>query len=147
MVLSGSLRVLVLVTLYCIVFSYDSVTRVEMSRFENLKIVVVAHYFPPINSSGAKRFQYMSKYWAAFGAEVTVITTVKSSGDGQFTDKSYQTTAMNFRLGKAGRVSRTGDEFVPMHSSKPSVKRRFKDLVMAVSARFLIRIPFSWHLD
>ena len=120
-----------------------------MSRFENLKIVVVAHYFPPINSSGAKRFQYMSKYWAAFGAEVTVITTVKSSGDGQFTEQvSSGINCYEFSpLGKLAESRETGDEFVPMHSSKPSVKRRFKDLVMAVLGQIPDpRIPFSLAL-
>lgn len=47
-----------------------------------MHIVLIAYYYPPINSSGAKRAEALSKYFCAFGHHVTVITTRKTRADG-----------------------------------------------------------------
>lgn len=49
-------------------------------------IVLIVHYFPPINSSGAKRMEAMAKYFARSGRNVTVITTTKTVADGAFSE-------------------------------------------------------------
>lgn len=50
-------------------------------------IVFIVHYFPPMNSTGAKRVEALAKYFVRAGRSVTVITTCKTSADGPFTEK------------------------------------------------------------
>lgn len=50
-------------------------------------IVLLVHYYPPINSSGAKRMEALSKYAARWGRRVTVIATRKAATDGEFTEE------------------------------------------------------------
>lgn len=113
---------------------------------KRLNIVMVAHYYPPINSSGAKRFQFLSKYLAEMGADVTVITTKKRNSDGQFTETIPAGVAL-FELDSFGRVSQSiddGKDFVPLYSDKPSVIRRIKDFTMWLLGQIPDpRLPFS----
>jgi len=51
-----------------------------------LNIVFITHYFPPLNSSGARRINAFAKYLSVWGHQITVITTKKSSRDGQLSD-------------------------------------------------------------
>jgi len=51
-----------------------------------LKIVFITHYFPPLNSSGARRLNAFAKYLNISGDEITVITTKKSTRDGLLTE-------------------------------------------------------------
>lgn len=51
-----------------------------------MNIVFIAHYFPPLNSSGARRIHSFAKYLASKGHEITVITTRKSTRDGLLTE-------------------------------------------------------------
>jgi hypothetical protein len=100
----------------------------------SLKIVFVVHYFPPINSSGAKRIEAISKYLADAGHQVTVITTRKSSADGDFTEITPRGVEM-IELDWLGRDSSSkGDSgrFEPMYNGKASLKRRVKDVVMEI---------------
>jgi glycosyltransferase involved in cell wall biosynthesis len=41
------------------------------------KILLIAHYFPPLNSTGSRRPESMVKNFKSFGFEVTVLTTKK----------------------------------------------------------------------
>ncbi len=97
-----------------------------------MKIVFVAHYYPPVNSSGAKRVEAISKYLAADGHEVTVITTQKTSADGDFTEvipKRVRLIELNW-LGRNSPSVESKASFEPMYTGSPSWKRRTKDLVM-----------------
>lgn len=67
-------------------------------------IVLVVHYFPPINSSGAKRMEAMSKYFARWGRNVTVIATRKGAIDGAFTEV-FPDGVRVLELDQAGRLS------------------------------------------
>lgn len=111
-----------------------------------LRVVLIAHYYPPINSSGAKRAESLSKYFVALGHKVTVITTCKSGADGKFTE-SVPTGVRLLELGWTGRekLSREGNEiFEPMYSGRPSWKRRLKDKVMAAFGQIPDpRLPFA----
>ena len=51
-----------------------------------MKIVFITHYFPPLNSSGARRLNAFAKYLNISGDEITVITTKKSTRDGLLTE-------------------------------------------------------------
>lgn len=71
-----------------------------------MNIVFIAHYFPPLNSSGARRINAFAKYLAAKGHQITVVTTRKTERDGLLTENvpSYLTLQ---ELGAWGRLSST----------------------------------------
>lgn len=97
-----------------------------------MKIVFIVHYFPPINSSGAKRVEAISKYLAAAGHSTTVITTRKSGSNGAFTEvypKGVEVIELD-SLGRESESSAQAGIFEPMYTEKPSLKRRFKDMVL-----------------
>lgn len=99
-----------------------------------MRIVLIAHYYPPINSSGAKRFESLSKYFTALGHDVTVITTRKHRTDGAFTEAAPNGVQV-IELDGIGREKPSVDDgkiFEPRYASRPSWKRRLKDRVMAI---------------
>ncbi|MGL5109558.1 MAG: glycosyltransferase [Vibrio ordalii] len=120
-----------------------------MQNKKNLNVVLVAHYYPPINSSGAKRFQFLSKYLIELGAQVCVITTTKSSSDGVFSELTPFGVEL-FELNGLGSVKKSvhdGGEFVPLHSKKPSFTRRIKNIVMNIFGQIPDpRMPFAFSL-
>jgi Glycosyl transferase 4-like domain len=97
-----------------------------------LNIAVMLHYFPPINSSGAKRFEAMTKYFAREGHNVTVFTTSKSGADGEFSEAIPEGVEL-YELDGFGRIkpSLQGKVlFEDMYAGKPSFKRKLKRRVM-----------------
>ena len=111
-----------------------------------MNIVFIVHYFPPVNSSGAKRVEAISKYLAADGHDVTVITTRKTASDGGFTEV-YPEGVRVLELDNLGRVSvsqESSGAFEPMYTEKPSLKRRIKDVVLNVLGQVPDpRLPFA----
>jgi glycosyltransferase involved in cell wall biosynthesis len=51
-----------------------------------VKIIFISHYFPPLNSSGARRIQSFSHYLSSMGHQITVISTKKTRRDGLLTE-------------------------------------------------------------
>ena len=47
-----------------------------------MRILIVTHYFPPINNIASSRPYYWSKYWVEAGHDVRVLTTFKTPKDG-----------------------------------------------------------------
>jgi glycosyltransferase involved in cell wall biosynthesis len=95
-------------------------------------IVFIVHYFPPINSSGAKRVEALSKYFSRAGRTVTVITTRKRASDGAFTESfppGVEVLQLDW-LGRNGESTASDIKYEPMYTGKPTLKRRIKDLVM-----------------
>ncbi|MBU1619113.1 MAG: glycosyltransferase [Gammaproteobacteria bacterium] len=113
---------------------------------KKLNVLMIAHYYPPINSSGAKRFQYLSQYFAEDGVEVSVFTTQKTSEDGEFSER-IPVGVNIFEFDSFGRLASSvdnGKQFVPLYSDKPSFKRRFKDFVMSLCGQLPDpRLPFA----
>lgn len=111
-----------------------------------IRFVFIVHYFPPVNSSGAKRVEALSKYLVAAGHDVTVITSSKTAADGAFTEKA-PVGAHTIELSPFGfeRSSRpTGSTFQPMYTDSPSVYRRFKNFVMRQMGQIPDpRLPFA----
>lgn len=111
-----------------------------------MRIVLIAHYYPPINSSGAKRAESLSKYFTALGHGVTVITTRKRRSDGEFTEqvpKGVQLVELD-GFGREQPSVDAGGTFEPMYSDRPSWKRRLKDRVMVMFGQLPDpRLPFS----
>lgn len=69
-----------------------------------MKIVFIAHYFPPLNSSGARRINAFAKYLSAWGHQITVITTTKSERDGLLTE-AVPSYLQLLEIDNLGRVS------------------------------------------
>lgn len=111
-----------------------------------MRFVFIAHYFPPVNSSGAKRVEALSKYLVAAGHEVAVITTSKTASDGAFTEevpKGVKLIELS-RFGFERPSQETGSTFQPMYTGKPSFNRRLKDWVMRQMGQLPDpRLPFS----
>jgi len=110
-------------------------------------IVFIVHYFPPINSSGAKRVQALSKYFAEMGRTVTVLTTVKSVNDGKFTEEIPSGIKILELSALGSRVSTYDNKLPtkgPVNISSLSRVRRIKDFVMAQFGQLPDpRIPFA----
>src|SRR5690242_10535890 len=117
------------------------------ARAEN--IVLLVHYFPPINSSGAKRMEAMAKYFLRAGRSVTVITTQKSAADGDFTEP-FPPGAVVHELDWLGRLapSVAAAPPVPQPSAAPASAgfgRKLKELVMRWFGQIPDpRLPFAF---
>lgn len=110
-------------------------------------IVIIVHYFPPINSSGAKRMEAMSKYFARAGRNVTVISTTKLPGQGEFSEPFPEGVEV-IELNWWGKVSPTSSGKPEPEAAKQvhprSAWRRFKDLVMGMFGQLPDpRLPFA----
>lgn len=103
------------------------------------KIVLLVHYFPPINSSGGKRMEAMAKYFARSGRDVVVITTRKSESDGEFTEAAPPNVKV-IELDVFGRTTKSVRSRVPNKTvalDEKTLKRRIKNFVM----RWLGQVP------
>lgn len=117
-----------------------------MSPPRKLRVALLVHYFPPINSSGARRFEALSRLLAADGHDVRVVTTRKSSADGEFTESFPRgvTVCELDALGRARPSTASSGTHEPMYTARPSWKRRFKDLMMASLGQLPDpRLPFA----
>ena len=114
-----------------------------------VNIVFVVHYFPPINSAGAKRVEALSKYFAAAGHRVTVVTTSKSDRDGTLTE-SVPPGVELMEIDSLGRLApsrRTDTAYEPLYSSKVSWRRRAKDAVFKLCGQLPDpRVPFAFAI-
>lgn len=113
-------------------------------------IVLIVHYFPPVNSSGAKRMEAMSKYFSRSGRNVTVLTTVKGEADGEFTERmppGVTVLELNWRGGvrpfDANRHQFAKPAEQPVQSGR-SLTRIAKDAVMHMFGQLPDpRLPFA----
>ena len=88
-----------------------------------MKLVFLVHYFPPLNSSGARRINAFAKYLAAKGHKITVITTRKTERDGLLTEEapSYLTL---LELDGWGKLASTDTSANPAAVKQPMVATR-----------------------
>lgn len=114
-----------------------------------MKIVVLVHWFPPINSSGARRFEAMTKYFVRKGHSVTVVTTHKSGKDGAFSEKIPDGVRI-LELNSWGRASPSvmgPSRFTAMYDDKPPMRRRIKRSVQDLFGQLPDpRLPFALSL-
>jgi glycosyltransferase involved in cell wall biosynthesis len=112
-----------------------------------MNLVFIVHYYPPINSSGAKRVEALSKYLVAKGHRVTVITTRKTLSDGEFTESvpiGVELVELDC-LGRISASSAVGAKFESMYEGAPSWRRKVKDGVMRWFGQIPDpRLPFSF---
>src|SRR6202023_1748690 len=52
-----------------------------------MKIVFFVHYFPPLNSTGARRVESFVKYLSRWGHEIVIVSTRKTMRDGPLTEQ------------------------------------------------------------
>ncbi len=69
-----------------------------------MKIIFLTHYFPPLNSSGARRIQSFANYLSLMGHQITVITTKKTNRDGSLTEEIPNYIRL-FELNGFGKLS------------------------------------------
>jgi glycosyltransferase involved in cell wall biosynthesis len=69
-----------------------------------MRIVFLAHYFPPLNSTGARRVNAFAKYLAMAGHDVSIITTKKTSKDGVLSEEVPSYLRM-FELNGFGKLT------------------------------------------
>lgn len=98
-----------------------------------MKIVFITHYFPPLNSSGARRINAFAKYLSAWGHQITVITTRKSERDGLLTEAVPD----YLRLLEIDNLGRVSPSVVPA-SAEASV--RFGMETRSSVGRILLRV-------
>lgn len=111
-----------------------------------MNIVVIVHYFPPINSSGAKRWEFMSKYIARAGHNVTVITTRKSGADGAFSEaKPNGVTLVELdHLGRCAESRQGNITHSAMYDDNPSFGRKVRRFVQRLFGQLPDpRLPFA----
>lgn len=61
-----------------------------------MKILIICHYFPPLNSIASLRPYSYAKYWSEMGHAVTVMTTVKDRLDGLDIPANVQIEALSY---------------------------------------------------
>lgn len=112
-------------------------------------IVILAHYFPPLNSSGARRMESMAKYFVREGREVSVITTRKIVPSSVFTELVPDGVRV-FEIDAFGRckpsiVTDGGDVVATTSgSSDGGLRRKIKDFVLATFGQLPDpRLPFG----
>lgn len=113
-------------------------------------IVLIVHYFPPINSSGAKRMEAMSKYFSRAGRKVTVLTTTKGAADGEFTEAMPPGVSV-LELDWLGKIQAFDENrhLAPIQTERPlqsgrSAMRVLKDAVMHLFGQLPDpRLPFA----
>lgn len=114
-----------------------------------MNIVFLVHYFPPVNSAGAKRVEALSKYMVAAGHRVTVVTTSKSNRDGVLSEPMPPGVEV-LEIDGLGRLRpsvRGGHVYESLHSAKPSLRRRFKNAVFRLGGQLLDpRLPFAFAM-
>lgn len=98
-----------------------------------LKIVFITHYFPPLNSSGARRINAFAKYLSAWGHQITVITTRKSERDGLLTEA----VPTYLRLLEVDNLGRVSPSVVP---ARAEASARFGVETRSLSGRVLLKV-------
>lgn len=107
-------------------------------------IVVIVHYFPPLNSAGGKRFEAMAKYFTRMGRRVTVLTTPKTPFDGEFSEAAPAGVDI-LHLDALGRLVAPRD---PPEKALPAPvlkSRGLRDVVMRLFGQLPDpRLPFAF---
>ena len=110
-------------------------------------IVFITHYFPPLNSSGAKRVEALSGLLADLGHNVSVITPRKHAGEGDFTEQ-FPSGVNVVEVDHFGKIASTKVETRTSNANqehkKPSLVQRYKRQVRQVFGQIPDhRLPFA----
>jgi glycosyltransferase involved in cell wall biosynthesis len=105
-----------------------------------LKIVFITHYFPPLNSSGARRINAFAKYLSEWGHEVTVVTTKKSARDG-FLTESIPSYLRLLEINNFGQISASDvNKKTSLDFSKSVETRSWLGRVLLKSKRAVMKV-------
>lgn len=115
------------------------------------KILIVAHYFPPMNSTGSRRPEALARFLKGLGHEVTVLTTQKAKSPPQAMAGTNPTTVIETNLFNTRLVSNipVQEEAKVAHTLQNSALMRFKQrhLNKTIGQMLDTRIPLlvaSW---
>lgn len=112
-----------------------------------MKFVLVAHYLPPLNSTGARRVLAFAKYLHRDGHEVVFVTSRKSALDGPLTEalppyvKVLQLPAATSRSDAPGEVKQSEEVSI----AHRLVRRIRRWLVLLTGQLLDPRLAFSWR--
>tara|TARA_B100001971_G_C18225358_1_gene560036 strand:+ start:555 stop:1853 length:1299 start_codon:yes stop_codon:yes gene_type:complete len=103
-----------------------------------MKILIITHYFPPVNSTASLRPYSWAKYWTKVGHDVTVLTTKKFPSDNLTMEMPYN----GFQTIEVENRVRTFLDKIKTGSNKPNIngKRRpsrYLSSLKIISNRFL----------
>ncbi len=92
------------------------------------KILIVAHYFPPMNSTGSRRPEALARFLKGLGHEVTVLTTQKAKSPPQAMAGTNPTPVIETNLFNTRLVSNipVQEEAKVAHTLQTSALMRFK---------------------
>jgi hypothetical protein len=63
-----------------------------------MRILIISHYFPPLNAAGSHRVYSWVKYWSRWGNEIAVLTTCKSPSNGSLDLKIEPTISAQIKI-------------------------------------------------
>lgn len=117
-----------------------------------MKFVFFVHYFPPLNSTGARRVESFAKYLSRSGHEIVIVSTRKSMRDGPLTEQVPPHVRL-YEIDSRGRVEGSkGGAAGVVTQRVPSGKgihwtRRLKQKLKPLFGQMLDpRIGFAWGL-
>lgn len=87
-----------------------------------MKLVFFVHYFPPLNSTGARRVESFAKYLSRRGHEIVIVSTRKSMRDGPLTEQVPPYVRL-YEIDSRGRVAKPDDVATGAAAYPPSDKR------------------------
>jgi glycosyltransferase involved in cell wall biosynthesis len=108
------------------------------------RVVFLVYYFPPMNSSGARRIEAMSKYFSRDGINVTVITPRKKGPALTETMPEGVDVIEIDWLGQKRSSDFASRDSVPLKPTTPSSQRAFKNFVAGLFGQLPDpRLPFA----
>lgn len=92
------------------------------------KILIVAHYFPPMNSTGSRRPEALARFLKSLGHEVTIFTTQKAKSPPKAANSSNPIPVIETNLFDTRLVSNipVQEEAKVAHTLQTSALMRFK---------------------
>lgn len=87
-----------------------------------MKFVFFVHYFPPLNSTGARRVESFAKYLSRSGHKIVIVSTRKSMRDGPLTEQVPPYVRL-YEIDSRGRVAKLEDVATGAAANRPSADK------------------------
>jgi len=116
-----------------------------------MKIIILVHYFPPLNSVASLRPYSWARYWTKLGHDVTVVTTKKhrNNFDLNFENNGFNIKEIEYKGFNKVTSLKKKEVNTQSISIKARIKSILKNIVLYLRRRYGIlaaeRIPESIH--
>lgn len=117
-----------------------------------MNIVFIAHFFPPMNSTGARRVTAFASNLAAMGHTVTVVTSQKTAAHGPFTESVPAKVTLielprSTDTASPGSATERRGSYIDGRSRARRVRRTLGRLMIACSGQIIDRqLLFAWRV-